>query len=201
MKIIETNLSFAYDPGQRAATDYIILHHAAADGDVQAVHRYHRYTKGWSGIAYHFYVAKDGGVYRGRPEDWNGGHTGGYNHNSLGVCFEGNFETETMNDKQLTAGRALIEYLRERYPAAAIVLHGEVNATACPGMYFPKTELLAEDDDDDRDSPAAWAVESCEKAQKLDIVRGDGEGYYGWQKPVSLERLLVILDRAGALGE
>jgi hypothetical protein len=29
------------------------------------------------------------------------------------------------------------------------------------------------------------------------LILGDGEGWFGWQEPVSLERLMVIMDKLG----
>lgn len=56
------------------ATRRIILHHAAAvTCTPQQVHQWHL-ANGWTGIGYHFFVRKDGTVYRGRPEDTVGAH-------------------------------------------------------------------------------------------------------------------------------
>ena len=98
MNIIETNLSFG-TMSKRASTYRIVLHHAAMNGSVEDIHRVHK-NKGWAGIGYHFYVRKDGSIYRGRPEYAIGAHASGSNYNSLGICAEGNFENETMSDAQ-----------------------------------------------------------------------------------------------------
>ena len=82
---------------KRAQTTLIVLHHAAGNGSVKQIHDYHKNTKGWSGIGYHFYVRKDGTVWRGRPENTVGAHTVNYNAVSIGICFEGNFENEQMS--------------------------------------------------------------------------------------------------------
>lgn len=123
---------------------YIILHHAAGRGSVGAVHRYHRDTNGWSGIAYHLYVRQNGEIWAGRPMDMKGAHCLGHNDCSIGICFEGNFEKETMSARQLEAGRAAIDYALAQYPEAKIVGHGELGKTACPGKYFPLSELKGE---------------------------------------------------------
>lgn len=200
IQIIEQSYDWAYDPGRRSGTNYIVLHHAAGDGDAQAIHRYHRDTMGWAGIAYHFYVRKDGSVYRGRPINWNGGHTAGYNRISVGVCFEGNFEAETMGEAQLAAGKWLVQTLRAMYPTAAVVRHRDLGGTACPGANFPFAELL-EEETDLTDSPSSWAQSAAEVAVARGIVQGDGAGHYGWQEPVTLERLLVVLERLRVLKE
>ena len=93
MCINETSLKFG-GMTKRTKTNLIVLHHAAAKScSVQDVHRWHL-DRGWSGIGYHFFVRKDGTVWRGRPEDRVGAHTVNYNSRSIGICFEGNFELE-----------------------------------------------------------------------------------------------------------
>ena len=50
---------------QRAYTDYIVLHHAEASTcTAEQVDQWHK-ENGWSGIGYHFFVRKDGRIYRG----------------------------------------------------------------------------------------------------------------------------------------
>lgn len=122
----------------RAATNYIVLHHAAANCTPMQTHIFHRDTKGWAGIGYNFFVAKDGTIYEGRPIDKVGAHCSGYNSQSVGVCFEGNFETEEMPFVQKEAGKELLKYLRSYYPNAQLRRHSELDATACPGKNFPE---------------------------------------------------------------
>ena len=96
MQIIETTYKWAGTLARRSATRRIILHHAAAvTCTPQQVHQWHL-ANGWSGIGYHFFVRKDGSVYRGRPEDTVGAHAGNNNYDSIGVCFEGSFDREEM---------------------------------------------------------------------------------------------------------
>lgn len=141
MKIIEKTYSWSGNLEARPKTNYILLHHAAASGcsadDIHTIHL----KNGWAGIGYHFYVRKDGCVYRGRPIDKTGAHVSGYNSQCLGVCFEGNFETEEMTELQIMAGRELIAYLKGIYPKAQIKRHKDLNATACPGKNFPFEEI------------------------------------------------------------
>jgi N-acetyl-anhydromuramyl-L-alanine amidase AmpD len=193
MTIRDAKLDFAYNPGDRDSTDFIILHHAAGDGSAEDVHNYHKKVKGWSGIAYHFYVDKLGGVTKGREIEWNGGHTTGYNQSSVGICFEGNFEADEMSAQQLKAGAALLQMLREKYPAAKITTHGALNATACPGRKFPLEEMIA---GSEKEVPSEWAQETVNEWIRLGILKGDSEGHYGLHEPVTLERMIVLVDRA-----
>lgn len=140
MEIRECSWSWRTQPVRRTETRYIILHHAAAAScTAEDVHRWHL-ARGWSGIGYHYFVAKDGGVTRGRPSWAVGAHAEGSNRVSIGVCFEGNFQTEReMPAPQLQVGCELIAALRERYPAAQVLGHRDVatGGTTCPGQYFP----------------------------------------------------------------
>lgn len=151
INIIDAGLKFNGTLEKRAITDMIILHHAAGDGSVEAVHNYHL-SKGWKGIAYNYYVRKDGTIYIGRPEYAVGGHTSGYNSRSIGICAEGNFESETMSDAQREALRALVLDIRSRYPDTRTVRHRDVAATACPGANYPYDYIAAAAPDPD-DTP------------------------------------------------
>lgn len=140
MKIINTNLSFT-SLSTRKSTTRIILHHAAATScDAATIHRWHK-QRGWAGMGYHFLIRKNGTIERGRPEHTLGAHASGNNSNSIGICFEGNFDTEKMPEPQLTAGRELITYLKDKYKISKIQRHRDVGATSCPGKYFPFAEI------------------------------------------------------------
>jgi len=141
MDIKKHSLTWAFPLSKRNLTTHLILHHADASRvTVETIHNYH-ISRGWSGIAYHFLVGKDGVIHEGRPIDTIGGHTSGMNYCSIGVCFEGNFEVEQMPDAQLLAGQELIKYITEKYPNLIIGQHKEFNATACAGKYFPFDEI------------------------------------------------------------
>lgn len=143
MQIIETNLNFgAMD--KRTKTEQIILHHSGVTvlQTVETIHNYHKNTNGWAGIGYHFYVRKNGSIYRGRPENMIGAHASGSNYNSIGICFEGNFEKEKMETKQLEAGKELVAYLKNKYKIDTVKGHKEVGqGTECPGKNFPLAEM------------------------------------------------------------
>ena len=141
MKIIEERYNWSGSLSKRGATKYIILHHRAGNGDAQSIHKTHL-ANGWSGIGYHFYVRKNGEIYRGRPIETVGAHCTGYNSNSIGVCFEGNYETECqMPDAQLESGRELIEKIKGIYSWVEVKRHCDLGTTACPGKNFPFSML------------------------------------------------------------
>lgn len=140
MEIIETNLQFK-EMSTRKTTERIILHHAAATNcSAEDIHRWHL-GNGWSGIGYHFLVRKDGSIYRGRPEEKVGAHAYGSNHNSIGICFEGNFMEEDMPAEQIKAGQELVAYLKNKYNITTVQRHKDVCSTNCPGDKFPFDEI------------------------------------------------------------
>lgn len=140
MNIIETKHNWNGSLARRNSTKYIVLHHRAGNGTVESIHAQHL-TQGWSGIGYHFYVRKDGSIYRGRPVEMVGAHCQGHNNYSVGVCFEGNFENEHMSSAQLKAGKELVAYLKGLYSTAEIKKHKDFGGTSCPGKNFPFAEL------------------------------------------------------------
>ena len=115
-----------------------MLHHAAAPTAAPAdVHRWHR-SQGWAGIGYHLYIRKDGSVHAGRPLWAIGAHVLNHNSHTLGVCCEGDYDTETaMPAPQLAALRETIAYLKTQYPEAQVKRHRDYGGTVCPGRHFP----------------------------------------------------------------
>lgn len=184
MEIIEHNWSWSGALPRRAVTDAIVLHHAAAvSASAEDIDRIHK-GNNWSGIGYHYYVRKNGEVHRGRPEWAVGAHVLKHNDHTIGVCAEGNYETETdMPAAQLVALRALVADLRKRYPAAQVKRHSDYMATACPGRYYPFDEITAECEEEEEmvryntvdEIPEYYRAE----AQALidaGALRGDGAG-------------------------
>lgn len=142
MEIIETNWNWAKGLSVRPATRYIALHHAAAKNcSAKDVDRWHK-SNGWSGIGYHFFVEKDGSIYRGRPLKMQGSHVLHRNNESIGICAEGDYDKEqTMPAAQKAAIKELLGYLKGIYPSATIVGHREIGESDCPGKYYPLAEL------------------------------------------------------------
>lgn len=179
LNIIEKTYNWAYALTPRTLTTHLILHHEGGSGSTpEQIHAYHL-SKSWAGIAYHYYIRKDGTIYRGRPENMVGGHTADYNYCSIGICFEGNFENEYMSDAQLEAGQALVADIIKRYPNIKTYRHKDLNATACPGTNFPFTYIVnpvngtPEDEVSDTDNtPSAWAKDAWEWGTTKGITDG-----------------------------
>lgn len=143
MEIIDTGLEFNSNYSPMKTIEGIVLHHSGVKvlQSVETIHNYHK-NKGWAGIGYHFYVRKDGSVYRGRPENMAGAHCPGVNSISLGICAEGDFEQEIMNDIQKNAIVELIKDIKPRYNIKWIKGHREILSTDCPGANYPLQEII-----------------------------------------------------------
>ena len=145
MEIIETNLQFNSNKTIRdlSTIKRIILHHSGVTvlQTVETIHNYHKNTRKYAGIGYHFYVRKDGNIYRGRPLEYVGAHAYNYNADSIGICAEGDFNSETMSDIQRNAIIELVTYLKGIYNISNVQGH-EVCNTSCPGTNFPLREIV-----------------------------------------------------------
>lgn len=143
MRIIDSNLTFKSLSSLGKVTK-ITLHHAEAKKcSVEDIHRWHL-TRGWSGIGYHFFIRKDGSIYRGRPEDKLGAHTAKNNTGNIGICFEGGYMTETMPQAQINAGIELVNHLCSKYGLSKsnVYKHKDLSSTDCPGTNFPFSDIV-----------------------------------------------------------
>lgn len=141
MNIHDANLKRNGNWSYRSSTSEIILHHAEASrASVEDVNSWH-IERGWAGIGYHYYVRKDGTIWRGRPEWAVGAHAVGHNDKSIGICCEGAYMTETMPAAQLSALKGLICDIMSRYGNLELLRHKDVNSTDCPGVNFPWAEV------------------------------------------------------------
>ena len=181
MNIIETNWKWKTGLSTRPRTDYIVLHHAAAiTCTAQEVDNWHK-GNGWTGIGYHFFIRKDGSIYRGRPEWATGAHASGKNSISMGVCVEGNYETEkTMPQAQKTALKELLTYLKGKYPNAGIKGHREVGATGCPGKYYPFEEMKAHWNNTTKKESEDLTMSQYEELKKEIAELKEKTGYFNY---------------------
>ena len=101
--------------------DRITVHHSAVHADreaqdrsaeiIRSIQKNHQRDKGWGDIGYHYLIDREGRVWTGRPEGWQGAHAGDpqSNRGNLGVCLMGNFVSrggQTPAPAQLQAPRA-----------------------------------------------------------------------------------------------
>lgn len=118
----------------------IIIHCTATPAgrnvSIGEIDRWHR-ARGFNGIGYHFVIALDGTVMKGRDITLAGAHCKGHNANSIGVCYVGGCDAsmnpaDTRTPAQRTALQRFIRHLRDLYPGATVHGHNEYAAKACP---------------------------------------------------------------------
>ncbi|GAA0179081.1 N-acetylmuramoyl-L-alanine amidase [Clostridium sediminicola] len=141
MKIIDLNLKFMSNMRYGNKPHKIILHHAASSNcSIKDVHYWHL-KKGWAGCGYHFFIRKDGAIYKGRDENAVGAHCRGHNTGSIGVCVEGNYMIDKMPEIQKKAVGEVCKYLMGKYLIKQIYSHRDFAKTDCPGNNFPFEEI------------------------------------------------------------
>lgn len=119
----------------------IIIHCTATpegrDVTVGQVTQWHR-ARGFRTIGYHYLVSLDGTVHAGRAPEEVGAHCLGHNARSIGVCYVGGLDRDTLRPKdtrtasQRKALAELVARLRRRFPGATVHGHREFAAKACP---------------------------------------------------------------------
>lgn len=139
--------------------EWIVVHHTAmhSGSEFDDVCRVIK-SKGWL-TGYHCVITADGGIHTMCRWDRFGNHAKGFNLSSLGVAFNGNFETERISeftnadgrfgnkrptDAQLKAGARLIALWMWLYGIRRekVGYHGELTkTTVCPGSNFPREAL------------------------------------------------------------
>ncbi|ABS41559.1 N-acetylmuramoyl-L-alanine amidase [Clostridium botulinum] len=140
MNIRNANLSFG-SMSYGNNPQELDLHHAEASVcSVLDVHSWHK-GNGWAGIGYHYFVRKNGEIWKGRPDSAIGAHVAGHNTNTLGICAEGSYMSEDMPQAQKNAIIELCKYLCNKYGINKIYGHREVGSSNCPGTKYPLAEI------------------------------------------------------------
>jgi N-acetylmuramoyl-L-alanine amidase len=138
---------------------HLMIHHGAGKPGmtVEQIREEHQ-ARGWQDIGYHFVLVRPNGgqrghLKRGRPDTKAGAHAGvnPWNSIALGLCVPGYFHpgsslSEHMSEELYQDLLGAVLHIMQLYhiPAANILGHREVRATACPGEYFPLARLKAD---------------------------------------------------------
>lgn len=107
---------------------------ASAKYKVQAIQAYHMDSKGWSDIAYNFFVDRYGNVYEGRGWNVANGAQGGYYNNReyYAICYLGGIG-EQFTEEAKAAINMLILMGWSKGAGRKVVGHKDLKATSCPG--------------------------------------------------------------------
>jgi N-acetylmuramoyl-L-alanine amidase len=130
------------------------------------------------------------------------GGNGTGNTQSIGIeiCMnsDGDLQKATDNAVWLVvqhnrwSGKLCPQLLRNGKPYSWDVFINKVREALAPPKPLPVPEQ------EPIDKPSGWAEAACDKAIAAGIIQGSG-GKFGWREPVTLERMLVVLDRIGIL--
>jgi hypothetical protein len=125
---------------------FLVVHHPeAVTATPDEINDWHL-ANGWKGGAgYNEYIRKDGTVYIMRG-DRIGAQCQGFNSISYGICCEGNYDiTQEMSTVQYQSLMERVKFNLSRFPKNCVVVpHKQLNATECPGKYFPMLQLLSD---------------------------------------------------------
>lgn len=124
----------------------LVCHHPAhPTWGIVDIHNYHKNSNGWAGIGYNYFITKDGRIMEGRGKNV-GAHCKNYNSTTLGICFQGHFDPQSMTDAQVKAGGWLLAKLIREHGLQIndVVGHRDLAATACPGKNFRMADLKTE---------------------------------------------------------
>jgi N-acetyl-anhydromuramyl-L-alanine amidase AmpD len=88
--------------------------------------------RGFTHVGYHFYIRRNGYIYATRPLRMPGAHCLGYNHNSIGICYEGGLDMngqakDTRTKRQRQQLQRAIALLCLRYPHLRVVGHRDLS--------------------------------------------------------------------------
>lgn len=114
---------------------YIIIHCSATketqNVSIDTITQWHK-DRGFKDIGYHYYITKDGVIHKGRPENFSGAHTVGYNSNSIGICYEGGLDSigkpkDTRTEAQKESLIDLILDIKSRYTIKKVMGHRDTS--------------------------------------------------------------------------
>ncbi len=143
MDIKEVDYKWSGDLTEYNVPKKLVVHHAATKAaSPETIHKWH-IDKGYGGIGYHYYIKKDGTIYKGRDEKMQGAHALNENSKSIGVCLEGNYQEEKPSKKQMDSLAKLGASLIIKYNMEDIVGHRDCNQTLCPGKNINIEEIKA----------------------------------------------------------
>ena len=186
MEIKEVKYEWAGALAQRHTIDMIVLHHTdASTCSPTDVHWWH-VRNGWSGIGYHYFVSKQGVVFKGRPDNVIGSHVKGYNSTSIGVVFEGRYNKEMMPEAQLQAGKELIAHLKHKYNITKVKRHKDLMATDCPGTLFPFEEMIGQEKEN-----LVLSFQRAAVADGFKLPQYGCDGHYGDETKKVMQQCVV----------
>lgn len=137
--------------------NYLAIHHTAGP-DTQTpteIALYHINNNGWTGVGYHFLIAKDGTVFYVGDISTARANVANLNEQVLGICLIGSFISGRQpTNAQIDSVAKLCDFFINNYPALTNVTswddvrgHKELpgQSTVCPGDAWPtwRTKIIS----------------------------------------------------------
>ena len=117
------------------------MEYATADAARDCIRDWHVNDNGWRDIGYHYVIARNGEIAKGRPLGTVGAHCYGHNKHSVGICLLGGARSaaddtfeHNFTSSQDIALRDLLDKLKREQGVKRITGHNEYARKACPGF-------------------------------------------------------------------
>ena len=150
---LPTHPSDQYDTRSPADIQRLVIHHSAVPASVgpEQIAHYQVERRGWPGIGYHFFIgprtAKSARPTISSPSATMPGNTA---RSGSGICLAGQFDNALPTEAQLAATAGLCAHLCGRLglhaALGAVIGHGELMDTTCPGSALAGRRQLARAD-------------------------------------------------------
>lgn len=118
----------------------IVIHHSGNHDTKEKIKQLHIEEYGWDDIGCHYMISREGYILDGRPVHQIGAHVKGFNQDSIGIDFLGNFDIDKPTDSQSLAMLKFIKALMKKYniPIENIKAHKDFPGVkkSCPGKNF-----------------------------------------------------------------
>jgi len=187
MKILDSGLKPKSYNFTKNIPEFLLIHHALATNcTIKDLYTWHVIDNKWNFIGYHFFITKDGKIYKCREIEWNGAHCKEQkmNNRSIGICLEGCYEKyeykkgKFIEDKivpelQMNALIELTQNLTEKYkiPTAKVKRHHDfASYKLCPGDNFPWNSFIEELK---KPKIANWKLEAYKTAREIGYISSD----------------------------
>lgn len=200
-----------------------VMHHTVTGNDydrsdaaavVRGIYHYHTQTRGWDDIGYNFLVDRFGQIYQGRAggveEPVIGAHAAGVNSETTGVAFMGTHHRSgaPLPSEAETSAVELLQWLFDVHhidaeadvtvdgrSVPALIGHGDVGSTDCPGAYVRDRLDAVRDAVADGQVPMFTAP--AESATQLSV--GEETGISAGLKPAGEWELTITSQDGGTV--
>lgn len=184
----------------------IVIHHTATNGkgdgsaEWQAICLACQRRRGPNYLCdYHYGIGPTGKIFNGQPPDKVSYHCGDdyLNEHSLAVSFIGNFQENVISPAQFTSGVSFLKGIISKYKGVKLLKHNDIVATLCPGKNFPFAELRNKIYSNDKLFPDVdermWYADAIKKVVELGLMKGDSEGTFRPDEPITRAELAQVL--------